>query len=368
VDETVMPYRADMPTGADLVQDAVLVTVLVVAVVLMAALLRIRHGPATTATTSDEAGAEELPWVVVVANPTKVDSVPARRDWVAQASTRYGLGTPVWLETTVEDPGLGQAGTAVEIGAHAVLAYGGDGTVRSVASRLAGSAVPLGLLPSGTGNLLARNLGLPVNDLDTALTVALTGQDRKIDVGRVTLGLPGQPDIPLRREAFLVMTGLGFDAEVMASVEPRLKKHVGWWAYVVAGARLLRGPQTKITIEMDSGPILHRRIRSVIVGNCGELTAGLRLLPDAHPDDGWLDLVTVAPRGVVGWGAVIAAVLSGSRRGHPIVEHFRCRQVAIRAEKPLPVQVDGDPSGSAQTMSASLEPLGLVIRMPDPAP
>lgn len=353
-----------MPTGVDLTQDAVLVTVLVIAVVFLAALLRIRHGPATGAATPDESVAEELPWVVVVANPTKVDSVPARRNWVEQASAQHGLGTPIWLETTVEDPGLGQADTAVEIGAHAVLAYGGDGTVRSVASRLAGSAVPLGLLPSGTGNLLARNLGIPVNDLDTALAIALAGQNRKIDVGRVALDLPSQPDIPVRRETFLVMTGLGFDAEVMASVEPRLKERVGWWAYVVAGARLLRGPQTKITIEMDDGQVLHRRIRSVIVGNCGELTAGLQLLPDARPDDGWLNMVTVAPRGIVGWAAVIAAVLSGSRRGHPIVEHFRCRQVNIRAEKPLPVQVDGDPSGSAQTMSVSLEPFALIVRTP----
>jgi diacylglycerol kinase family enzyme len=133
---------------------------------------------------------------------------------------------------------------------------------------------------------------------------------------------------------------------------------------VVAGTRLLRGPQTKITMEVDGEPIIHRRVRSVIVGNCGELTAGVRLLPDARPDDGWLDVVTVAPRGIVGWAAVAAAVLSRSRRGHPLVERWRCRQVDIRAEKPLPVQLDGDPGGVAQTMSVSLEPLGLIVRVP----
>jgi diacylglycerol kinase family enzyme len=354
-----------MPAGADLAQDVVLSGVLVLAVLLLVLVYRSRgrlREPAVTAPDDDRA---ERPWVAVVANPTKVDSVTARRTWVAQASSRHGLGTPLWLETTIEDPGLGQADTAIEIGAAAVLAYGGDGTVRSVASRLAGSGVPLGLLPTGTGNLLARNLGIPVNDLDAALTVALTGSDRKVDVGRATFALPEQ-DVPPRREAFLVMAGLGFDAEVMASVAPRLKKRVGWWAYVVAGARLLRGPQTKITIELDGEPVLHRRVRSVIVGNCGELTAGVRLLPDARPDDGWLDVVTVAPRGVVGWAAVSAAILSGSRRGHPLVERFRCRQVDIRAEKPLPAQVDGDPYGTAQTMSVALEPLGLVCRVPTP--
>jgi diacylglycerol kinase family enzyme len=221
-------------------------------------------------------------------------------------------------------------------------------------------------LPTGTGNLLARNLGVPVGDLDAALDAALAGTDRKIDVGRVTFDLPDRDDLPPRREVFLVMTGLGFDAEVMAAVAPRLKQRVGWWAYVVAGARLLRGPQTRVTIEMDGEPVIHRRVRSVIVGNCGELTAGIRLLPAARPDDGWLDVVTVAPRGVVGWAAVVAAVLSGSRRGHPIVEHFRCRQVDLRAERPLPVQLDGDPSGLAQTMSVSADPLALIVRTPAP--
>jgi diacylglycerol kinase family enzyme len=354
-----------MPAGVDVVQDVVLGVVLVAAVLLMAALTRTRRRPAPVAE-PEPAGGQERQWVAVVANPTKVDSISARQAWVTQASARHGLATPVWLETSVEDPGLGQAGTAVEIGASAVVAYGGDGTVRSVAARLAGSGVPLGLLPTGTGNLLARNLGVPVNDLDAALDVALSGTDRKIDVGRVTFDLPDRDDLPPRREIFLVMTGLGFDAEVMAAVEPRLKRRVGWWAYVVAGAGLLRGPQTRVTIEMDGEPIVHRRVRSIIVGNCGELTAGIRLLPAARPDDGWLDVVTVAPRGVVGWAAVVAAVLSGSRRGHPIVEHFRCRQVNLHAERPLPVQLDGDPSGLAQTMSVSADPLALIVRTPAP--
>jgi diacylglycerol kinase (ATP) len=354
-----------MPAGMDLAQDVLLIVVLAVAALLLAMLRRSRaQPPAPPVPAPDEAGAAgERPWVAVVANPTKVDDARARQAWLARASARHGLAEPVWLETTVEDPGIGQADMAVEIGAQAVLAYGGDGTVRSVASRLAGSGVALGLLPSGTGNLLARNLGVPVNDLDTALGIALGGPDHKVDVGRVTVDVSGE-DAPPRREVFLVMTGLGFDAEVMASVGPRLKERVGWWAYVVAGARLLRGHQTRITIRMDGEPVVHRRVRSVIVGNCGELTGGVRLLPDARPDDGWLDVVTVAPRNIVGWAGVVAAIVSGSRHGHPLVERFRCRQVDIRAERPLPVQIDGDPAGIARALSAGLDPLGLVVRYP----
>ena len=244
-----------------------------------------------------------------------------------------------------------------------VIAHGGDGTVRVVAEALAGSRTPLGLLPAGTGNLLARNLGLPVPDLDDALEVALTGRDRRIDVGRVEFDLSGR-DLHRQRQTFLVMAGIGFDAEVMAAVEPRFKQRLGYWAYVVAGVRLLRGPQLRVTLRLDDRPELTRRVRSVIVGNCGELTGGVRLIPDAVVDDGWLDVVCIAPRGVVGWAAIVGAVLTRSRRGHPMVQYFRCRRVEIRAEKPSPVQLDGDPAGIARVLRATVDPAALLVRVP----
>jgi len=100
------------------------------------------------------------------------------------------------------------------------------------------------------------------------------------------------------------------------------------------------------------------------VGNCGELTGGLRLLPDAEVDDGWLDVVIVSAGGVVGWAAVTAAVLTGSRRGHPVLEHLRCREVEVRAADPLQVQLDGDPAGEARVLRARVDPLALVVRVP----
>jgi diacylglycerol kinase (ATP) len=164
----------------------------------------------------------------------------------------------------------------------------------------------------------------------------------------------------------MVMAGIGFDAEVMAAVEPALKQRMGWWAYVVAGAKQLRGRTTGIVMRLDDEEPVRRRVRSVVVGNCGELTGGVRLLPEARVDDGWLDVVVVAPRRLVEWAAVVASVLSTVRgRGrHPIVQHFRCRSVEIRAEKPLAMQLDGDPAGSARVMRASIDPLALLVRVP----
>ena len=244
------------------------------------------------------------------------------------------------------------------------MACGGDGSVRSVASAVAGTGVPLALMPAGTGNLLARNLGVPVTDPAACLRIALMGRDRAVDVGTAMVDISGEDQAPESR-TFLVMAGLGFDAEVMASTEPRLKQRVGWWAYVVAGAQHLRGRQTRVGIRMDDQPPLSRRVRSVIVGNCGELTGGVRLMPDAQVDDGWLDVVVVAPRTMVGWAAVTAAVLTRARRGYPMVQHFRCRSVAVRAERPLPIQLDGDPVGTGRMFRAHVEPGTLVVRVPE---
>jgi diacylglycerol kinase family enzyme len=217
----------------------------------------------------------------------------------------------------------------------------------------------------GTGNLLARNLGIPLTNLDQAVDIALSGRERRIDLGIVEIDVSGEDETPLR-EVFMVMAGLGFDAEVMAAVEPELKQKVGWLAYVLAGARRLRGRTTGVVMRLDDAEPVKRRVRSVIVGNCGELTGGVRLMPLAEVDDGWLDVVVVAPRRMFQWGAVVLSVLSraGTPGRNPIIQHFRCRSLEIRAEKPLPVQLDGDPAGEARVLRARLNHLGLNIRTP----
>ncbi|MGZ4603772.1 MAG: diacylglycerol/lipid kinase family protein [Kineosporiaceae bacterium] len=352
-----------MPTGVDAAQVVALVVVLGAGIAALRLLLARPRRSAAQAPAAAPAGpGVEPPWAAVIANPTKIPDVDGEIDWLEERCAELGWARPVWLETTPDDPGAGQARVALRAGAHAVLAYGGDGTARAVASALTGSGVPLGLLPAGTGNLLARNLGVPFSDLDAALAVALTGVDRAIDVGHAEVDVSGEDQQP-RAVTFLVMAGLGFDAEVMANVEHRLKERMGWLAYVVAGVRNLRGRQTKVLLRIDDADAVRRRLRSVIVGNCGELTGGVQLMPDAKIDDGWLDVVVVAPRGVVGWMAVTGAVLSRGRWGHPVVEHLRCRRIELTAEKPLHVQIDGDPAGMARVLRAEVEPGALVVRV-----
>lgn len=348
-----------MAASSDVVTDVVLVAVLVVAVVLLGLVLARRRGFGQASRPQlDEDGLP--PRAAVVVHGVKIDDHDERRLQIEVLSNRLGWRPPVWLPTTAADPGRGQTRRALSDGANAVIAFGGDGTARIVAEVMAGTGVPMGLLPAGTGNLLARNLGIPPNRLESSLHVALTGRDRPIDIGRVEIG--ASADGPLRQEAFLVMAGLGFDAEVMAGTDPELKQKLGWAAYVVAGARQLRGRRTNVVMRVDGGPFSQRRIRAVVIGNCGMLQGRIQLMPGAVPDDGWLDVVVVTPRSLIGWLSVTAAVIR--RRNHATVEHFRCRSIEIRAERPLHAQLDGDPAGTAQVLRVHVDPQALRIRVP----
>jgi diacylglycerol kinase (ATP) len=348
--------------SVDVAQGTALAAALAAAFVVLGLLRLGRGGAAPRARRAVATAGGHRPRAAVVVHALKVTDVDTRRRQIERMSGELGWAEPHWLDTTELDPGRSQAREALASGADAVLAFGGDGTARVVAEALCRSGVPLGLLPAGTGNLLARNLGIPPNRLDQALSTALTGRDRAIDVGRAEIDLTGSDPEPTR-EAFLVMAGVGFDAEVMAAVDPTLKERVGWAAYVVAGLKQLRGRRTQVTIRMDDGPAMQRRVRAVVIGNCGTLTAGIPLMPAAAVDDGWLDLVIVSPRNVFGWLAVSTSVLTRTR--NPAVEHARCRSVEIRAERPLHVQLDGDTAGTAKVLRAGVDPLALVIRVPD---
>lgn len=302
---------------------------------------------------------EDRPLAAVVANPTKIE--PNTREIIAALCVEAGWAEPIWLETTVEDPGTGQATEAVSRGVDVVMACGGDGTVRAVAEALAGTGVALGLLPAGTGNLLARTLNTPL-ELPAAAQVALSGDDRSIDIGRITV------DGATEEQAFLVMAGTGFDAEVMNNTPEGLKARVGPFAYVVSGLRAMRGRRTKVVLQLDGGPPMRRRTRTVLVGNSGTLLGGLVLMPAALVDDGLLDIVNLAPKGIPGWIAVAARVITRTRRGHSRVEHWTAKEIVITAEDPQASQIDGDPIGDVREMRIRVDPGALVVRVGEAAP
>lgn len=292
----------------------------------------------------------------LIVNPIKQGAEEVRALFEAHCAERGA--EPVVLETSAGDPGGGMAREALAGGADSVVVAGGDGTVRAVAGELAGTGIPLGVVPLGTGNLLARNLGIPVNAHEDAFAAALSGQERLIDVAWAA----ADDDEEL---AFVVMAGMGLNATVMANTSDDLKAKAGWLAYVVSAGQSIVGDSYRMRVDVDGRLAVERRQRGVMVGNCGRIQGNVEVFPGAQPDDGILDVLAVAPQGLLGWFRVAGTLLSRFRRhSPPDLGHFRGTRVRIEASRPHDIQLDGDHLGEGKVLSIRVDSDALRVRVP----
>lgn len=298
----------------------------------------------------------------VIWNPSKIDEGKLR----TAVSDTFASSEVEWWETSVEDPGRGMAELAVEAGCDVVVAVGGDGTVRAVSEALAGTDAALGIVPQGTGNLLARNLEIPLNNIPGALQRVRDSEPRKIDMGWV--------DLDGTEHGFVVMVGFGIDAQMLVETDDDLKDKAGWLAYVEAMGRALAGTEmTDITVTLDDGEAQELRGHTMLIGNCGMVQGGIRLLPDAVLDDGLLDILLVSADGPLQWldtvrsfvwengirrilGGVDEAVSTESTR------HISAERATITLSSPLAFEIDGEEVGEVSTFSVRVQPAALIVR------
>jgi diacylglycerol kinase family enzyme len=298
--------------------------------------------------------------VAVILNPIKARSGEAKAT-IQRACLTAGWDEPVFYETTAEDPGFSQARAALADKPDVVLVGGGDGTVRVVAESLARTGVAMGLVPLGTGNLLARNVDLDVNDLHGNVQTALFGHQRYIDTAR--MGIENSRTGHSSEHVFLVIAGIGMDAEVLADTNAGLKKTLGWLAYTEAGMRHLPGRRKKISISLDGSPDQVRNVRSILFANCGLVPGGIDFIPQAMIDDGMLDVVVMSPRSAIGWLLMYVKIMFKHSGKLPIMTIYRSGSVIIKCPEPMPTQLDGDTTGEATKVTVQVEPRSLLIRV-----
>ncbi|HYI51297.1 MAG TPA: diacylglycerol kinase family protein [Microbacterium sp.] len=311
------------------------------------------------------------PNIAVVWNPSKTD----RETLEAGLSGAIAEGSQpdvTWWETTVEDPGRGAARSALAAGADLLIVAGGDGTVRAAAEHLAdvSAEAEMGIIPLGTGNLLARNLDVPLNDVPAAFVRALDGDSRSIDVGWVEVALEHETE----RHAFLVMVGFGIDAHMIAETDDDLKDKAGWLAYVESLGRALAASEVvPFHITKDGQPARDEEGHTLLIANCGSLQGGITLLPDAVPDDGELDYLVLSAEGVGEWLGTLKTMMwdNGLKRlvtksddvtSTDAVNHGRARSLDVSLPEARAFEIDGEEMGETKAFSVTIQPSAIRVR------
>lgn len=250
------------------------------------------------------------------------------------------------------------------------IVAGGDGTLRQVVQYLMQEhiRIPIGIIPVGTGNILARNLGISL-DVEQAAKTALNGTPREIDIGKAKIA----GEQPL---FFTGIAGLGLDAKIMEKTDSKLKRRIGWVAYIEGGIRALPAKFQKFNITVDGAEPRKVKVLTLIIANTGTLPGHVELIPDARVDDGNLDVAVIGPRWIWNWIDVLGRITWQNRFIRPIVlgrkimdatadlkslEYLRGKKIKVESETKCTLQVDGDPIKAVNHVSFEVIPKALLV-------
>ena len=292
---------------------------------------------------------------VIITNPAAGRSAEADLTIARRRLGERGLAVDV-VRTTARGDAARFAQEAMDDGADLLIAHGGDGTVMEVAGPLVGTGRPLGLLPAGTGNLLAGNLGIR-RAAGTAMDIILAGATRAVDVGTVesTAGV----------RTFAVAAGVGFDAQLMHQTAQHHKRAFGVGAYVATAVGLATAiTRASVRIETDA-TTYEGKAAIVLVANCRELITGgvFQLRPGIELDDGLLDVAVLDAKTLAGAARVAWRLFTRRPDADPGITFFKARTIRIEADPVLPAQADGEAHGHSP-LAIAVRPRALIVFAP----
>jgi len=263
-----------------------------------------------------------------------------------------GVADPFWVEVPKSKKAPAQVQRALDDGAELVFAWGGDGMVQRCVEVLAGSGARLAIIPAGTANLFASNLGIP-QDIEEAVAVGLHGDRHEFDVGR------------FNGERFAVMAGAGFDAAMIRdSGDGGLKERIGRAAYVWSGSENLRSKPFRATIEVDGAEWYKGEATCILLGNVGKLVGGVEVFEDARPDDGKLEVGVVTAEGVLDWSRMMGRAVAGSLGDSPFTQTTKARDVKVKLSRKVLYELDGGDRTKVKSFKVKVEPRAISVCVP----
>jgi diacylglycerol kinase (ATP) len=265
---------------------------------------------------------------------------------------RHGVDDPPWRQVPKSKFAPKVVGELIDEGVDLLFVWGGDGIVQRSIDAVRKAPVTLAIVPAGTANLFASNLGIP-KDLEAAVSIGLHGARRTLDVGSIN------------GERFAVMAGTGFDAAMIRGAGGGMKEKLGRLSYVVTGMRAVRRNAIETRIEVDGLPWFRGPSTCVLVGNVGDVFGGLSAFPDARPDDGRLDVAVVTADSMLDWARTLGRTVAGDPSASPFVETTTAERIDVRLDKKAPYELDGGDRPKTKRLRIRAKPAAITVCVPE---
>jgi diacylglycerol kinase (ATP) len=287
--------------------------------------------------------------IAVIAHSGK--SVDGGLPELRRVLARHGVSDPLWAEVPKSRKAPKQVRRLLEHGAEHFLIWGGDGMAQHCIDTLAGTGRTVAIVPAGTSNLLASNLGVP-KDIEGAVAIGLEGAERAIDVAS------------MNGERFATMAGVGFDADMIGGADGALKDRLGRAAYLWTGAKSMRTPSFRARIRVEGVPWYDGPASCILAGNVGALFAGVEVFADATPDDGQLDVAVITAEGIAEWTRTVARTIAGNAERSPFFRVTRGRKIKVKLDRKVPYELDGGARSDVKACRLAVEPGAITVRVP----